>query len=94
MILDSADLVAKKPGTVTNVIEVEGDSTKQMEQALYSAIGQVVLLMKEAGQTRYGIAVPNVPKWERQLAKIPTYVRNQLSLALWLVGKTQVRKLE
>ena len=31
-----ADLVATKPGVATVVVEVEGDSSRQQEQALYS----------------------------------------------------------
>ena len=86
------DLVARKPGTATTVAEIEGDSSRQKEQALYSALGQTVLLMKEAGMTRYGIAVPDTAEWECQLAKIPRYVRMQLSLTLWLVGTAGVRE--
>src|SRR5690348_5996057 len=39
-----ADMVAKNPrGTL--VIEVEGDSSRQKEQAMYSTLGQIVLSM-------------------------------------------------
>lgn len=89
-----ADLVARKPGAATIVVEVEGKSSKQKEQAIYSALGQAVFLMKEDGKTCYGIAVPDTPEWEHKLAKIPRHVRMRLSLTLWLVGKTAVRKLE
>ena len=58
-----ADLVARKPGAATVVVEVEGDSSRQKEQALYSALGQAVLLMKATGEIRYGIAVPDTPAW-------------------------------
>jgi hypothetical protein len=40
-----ADLVAKKSGVGTFVIEAEGDSSRQKEQAMYSALGQIVLSM-------------------------------------------------
>ena len=41
-----ADLVAAKEGIGTIVVEVEGDSSRQREtQAMYSALGQVVLSM-------------------------------------------------
>ena len=50
--------------------------------------------MKTAGDTHYGLAVPDSPVWERQLAKIPAHVRERLSLTLWLVGETGVRVLK
>lgn len=87
-----ADLVAVKPRVATVVVEVEGDSSRQKEQALYSALGQAVLLMRADGDTRYGLAVPDTPSWERQLAKIPAHVSDRLALTLWLVGETEVRK--
>ena len=86
-----ADLVAAKPGVATVVVEVEGESSRQKEQALYSALGQTVLLMRVNGDIRYGLAVPDTPSWERQMAKIPTCVCDRLSLTLWLVGETGVR---
>ena len=89
-----ADLVAAKPGVVTVVVEVEGDSSRQPEQALYSALGQTVLLMRADTSIRYGLAVPDTASWERQMAKIPAYVADRLSLTLWLVGKTGVRELK
>lgn len=88
-----ADLVAAKPGTATLVVEVEGDSKRQKEQALYSALGQAVVLMKVDADTHYGLAVPDTPLWEHQMAKIPTCVCDRLSLTLWLVGRTGVRDL-
>ena len=89
-----ADLVAAKPRVATVVVEVEGDSSRRKEQALYSALGQTVLLMRADGDTRYGLAVPDTPSWARQLAKIPAYVADQLSLTLLLVGETGVRELK
>ena len=88
-----ADLVAAKPNVATVVVEVEGDSSRQPEQALYSALGQTALLMTADGELRYGLAVPDTPSWERQMGKIPAYVSDRLSLTLWLVGKTGVREL-
>jgi len=55
-----ADLVAEKEGR-TFVIEVEGDSSRQREQAMYSALGQIVLSMGESTQISYGLAVPDSP---------------------------------
>lgn len=91
-----ADLVARRrrPGTATVIVEVEGESSRQKEQAVYSAFGQIVLLMKPDTNVRYGIAVPDTPSWESQMAKIPAHVRNLLSLTLWLVDETSVRELK
>ena len=89
-----ADLVARKPGTATVVIEVEGESSRQKEQAVYSALGQIVLLMRPDTNVRYGIAVPDTPSWESQMAKVPAHVRDLLSLTLWLVDETSVRELK
>src|SRR5262249_20296200 len=50
-----ADLVAAKEGAGTFVVEVEGDSSRQKEQAIYSALGQVVLSMGDPSpQITYG----------------------------------------
>ena len=88
-----ADLVARKPGTATTVVEVKGDAARQKEQALYAAFGQAVLSMREDASVRYGLAVPDDPSWERQVQKIPAHIRSILSLTLWLVGEAGVREL-
>jgi hypothetical protein len=79
------DFVADQQGGLRHFIEVEGDSRKQPEQAMYSCLGQVVVAMKSWGPSdRYGIAVPDSPGWLRQLAKIPVEVRQRLSLDLYM----------
>ena len=66
-----ADLVATKEGRGTFVIEVEGDSSRQREQAMYSALGQIVLSMGASSpDIKYGLAVPDTVQWESQLKKI------------------------
>ena len=76
-----ADVVARHPVRGTVVVEVEGDSSKQKEQALYSALGQLLLLMGPGSQQRsFAVAVPDSPPWERQLAKVPARVRDLLQL--------------
>jgi len=47
-----ADIVASMPGGETFVIEVEGQSSRQPEQAMYSALGQIVLLMNGESNIR------------------------------------------
>jgi hypothetical protein len=89
-----ADLVAAKEGRGTFVIEVEGDSSRQKEQAMYSALGQIVLSMGGPSPTiRYGLAVPDTAQWETQLNKIPDRVRDLLKLDLLLVSKSGVRQV-
>ena len=55
--LGPADVVAKHPQHGTVVVEVEGQSSRQREQALYSALGQLVLLMR-GGKQRFVLAFP------------------------------------
>lgn len=55
-----ADIVAQHPKGGTVVVEVEGSSSRQREQAMYSAIGQLLLSMKhDTAETTYALAVPN-----------------------------------
>jgi hypothetical protein len=82
-----ADLVAVHPDKGTFVIEVEGKAQRQLEQAMYSALGQLLLVMTEFDQiTTYGIAVPDSPEWERQFEKIPQRVCERLRLRRLLVS--------
>jgi len=87
-----ADLVAEHPRRGAVVLEVEGDSSRQQEQALYSALGQLVLSIQgSGGKIRYGLAVPNTAPWRRHLAKIPGVVRKRLRLELMLVSRRSVQ---
>ena len=89
-----ADLVAAKEGVGTVVVEVEGDSSRQKEQAMYSALGQVVLSMGAASpQITYALAVPDSEQWERKLRKVPPRIRELLRLQLWLVSEVSVRSV-
>src|SRR2546422_7108834 len=54
------DVVAEHERGATRLIEVEGESTRQREQALYSSLGQLLLSMKIwSDDMAYGIAVPD-----------------------------------
>lgn len=87
-----ADLVAAREDAVTFVVEVEGDSSRQREQAMYSALGQIVLSMSDPSPNiSYGLAVPDSEQWERQLKKVPSRIRDLLRLNLWLVSEAGVR---
>ena len=88
-----ADLVASKEGVGTFVVEVEADSSKQREQALYSALGQIVMSMGNPAPTiQYGLALPDAPEWERQVRKVPGRVLELLKLNVWLVSPKGVRR--
>jgi hypothetical protein len=80
------DIVADHQEHGRRLIEVEADSSRQREQALYSSLGQIVLSMRAWGSgMRHGIAVPDRREWRKQLAKIPQQVRQRLSLDLYMV---------
>lgn len=90
-----ADVVASHPSNGIVVVEVEGNSSKQREQAMYSALGQAVLMMRpNESQLSYGLAFPDEKEWERQLRKIPQHIAAQLRLRLYLVSDAGVRELE
>jgi hypothetical protein len=87
-----ADLVARKDGAGTFVVEIEGDASRQREQAMYSALGQIVLSMHDASsEIAYALAMPDGEKWAAQLRKVPDRILKLLRLRLWLVSETGVR---
>lgn len=84
-IFGRADVVAEHQEHGLWLVEVEGQSSKQKEQAMYSALGQLVLQMK--GEPFHAaIAVPNEPAWERQLIKVPQHARQLFGLTCILVS--------
>jgi hypothetical protein len=87
------DIAARHPEHGLYLIEVEGDSSRQKEQAMYSALGQTLLLMSGENEITFGIAFPDHPSWERQLQKIPAYVKKSLRLKCFLVAANNVREL-
>jgi glutathionylspermidine synthase len=88
------DLAAEKNGQ-HYLIEVEGDSSRQKEQAFYSAIGQTLLLMNaQRDEATYGVAVPDSPQWRYQIDKLPQYVRGLLRMNLYLVGADSVHTIQ
>jgi hypothetical protein len=88
------DLVARKEGSGTVLVEVEGDTSRQKEQAMYSALGQIVLSMGDPSpEITYALAVHDDAKWEVHLRKVPDGIRRLLRLQLWLVSDTGVRSI-
>lgn len=79
-----ADIVAEHRNKGTFVLEVEGKSSRQREQAVYTRFDEGI---------RYGVAVPDLSEWERQLNKVPNEVRQRLGLYLLLVSSDGVRTL-
>ena len=89
-----ADIVAEHPTKGTFIIEVEGRTSRQKEQSLYSALGQTILLMHEKNhRLTFGIAVPDENEWINQIEKIPNRVCSLLNLKLYLVSKMGVREI-
>lgn len=85
-----ADIVAEHPKHGLFVVEAEGNSSRQREQAMYSALGQLVLQIQDT-RHRFVLAVPDEPTWETQLLKIPQYARAMLGLSCVLVSEQGVR---
>jgi len=85
------DVVAEHPTLGLRLIEVEGDSSRQREEAVYSALGQLMLVMKVSNpQVRYGLAVPSSPQWIHQLRKVPPEVTGRLAIDLYAVAPNSV----
>jgi len=88
------DIAASHKEYGTYLIEVEGKSSKQKEQAVYSALGQSLLLMgDQSSGLVYGIALPDQPDWETQMQKIPHRVKTILKLKCFLVSPRRVREI-
>lgn len=89
-----ADLVAEHPDFGTVVVEVEGISSRQREQAVYSALGQSILSMRSFDKgVAYAVAVPDEESWRRQIQKIPPAVFDRLHLRALLVSKDGVAEV-
>lgn len=85
-----ADVVAEHEDHGLWLVEVEGKSSKQKEQAMYSALGQLVLQMR-GDVFHAAIAMPDEPTWENQLTKGPRYARILLGLSCILVSSSGCR---
>lgn len=86
-----ADIVAEHPTKGLFIVEVEGTSSRQKEQAVYSALGQLVLQM-HSRKHKFVLAVPDDPAWEVQVKKIPGHARITLGLSCLLVSEHGVRE--
>ena len=89
------DVVAEHEHGATRLIEVEGESGRQREQALYSSLGQLLLSMKIwSDDVAYGVAVPDTREWWRQLQKIPLELTKRLRLWRYSVGVNSCTSVE
>ena len=89
-----ADIVAEHATLGTVIVEVEGESSRQREQAVYSALGQALLNMRVFdGSISYAIAVPHQEDWVRQLRKVPGAVARRLNLRLLAVSASGVEEV-
>src|SRR5438034_5042037 len=89
------DVVAEHDRGALRLVEVEGESGRQREQALYSSLGQLLLSMKIWGDDiAYGIAVPDTREWWRQLEKIPLELTKRLHLWRYSVGVNSCTSIE
>lgn len=88
-----ADIVAEHPEKGLFIVEVEGDSSRQKEQAVYSALGQLVLQM-QGRKHGFILAVPDNKEWERQGLKIPLHALSTLNLSCILVSDKGTRQPE
>jgi hypothetical protein len=86
-----ADVVAEHPHHGVWLIEVEGESSRQKEQAVYSALGQLLLQM-DGDSIHFALAVPDAEAWQRQVAKVPEYALTRLNLRCLLVSELGVRE--
>lgn len=88
-----ADLVAERSGSPTYVVEVEGQSSRQREQAMYSALGQLLVSMHGGdANIRFALAVPDSEDWTRQVQKIPERVKQVLNMDVLMVSSSGVRR--
>jgi len=89
------DVVTEHPREGTRLIEVEGESGRQREQALYSSLGQLLLSIKIwNNDMAYGIAVPDTREWWQQLQKIPLELTKRLHLWRSSVGVNSCTSIE
>lgn len=86
------DIVAEHSQHGTYIVEVEGDSSRQKEQATYSALGQLLLQMDGTGK-HFILALPDKPVWERQARKVPEYSRRLLNLTCVLISESGIREI-
>jgi len=86
-----ADIVAQHSIHGKWLIECEGDTSKQREQAMYSSLGQLILLMADS-RSHYALAVPHSDEWSSQVAKIPKFVRDALALKVFLVSDENIKE--
>ena len=85
------DIIAEHPSHGIVIVEVEGNASRQKEQAMYAALGQLIISMRfDSVAVSYAIAVPDDPEWRRQLEKIPLSVLAKLKIQIFFVDANKV----
>lgn len=93
-IFGRVDVFASHPEHGVFLVEVEGASSKQKEQAMYSALGQTILMMETLSKNiTYALAVPDSPEWKRRLTKIPRRIKSILNLQCLMVSEKGITRL-
>jgi len=87
-----ADIVAEHPTKGLFIVEVEGMSSRQKEQAIYSALGQLVLQM-QGRLHKFVLAVPDDESWAAQVRKIPKHACTVLGLQCLLISEHGIREV-
>jgi hypothetical protein len=85
------DVVAEHPDHGLVLIEAEGRSQRQKQDALYSALGQLLIQMSGDTAHRFVVALPDDEKWLAQAQKITAHTRSRLDLSIVLVSPHGVR---
>ncbi len=87
------DLVAERPDRGVYLVEVEVDSARQKEQAVYRALGQILMRI-DGRDKRYAVAVPGEPDSIAQVKKVPAFCREALGLSLLAVTPEGVEDVQ
>jgi hypothetical protein len=77
------------------LVEVEGESGRQREQALYSSLAPLLLSMKFWNdQVTYGLGVPDTRGWWDQLQKVPLGITNPTTARRYSVWSNPCTSIE
>lgn len=86
-VFGAKDIVAEHPQLGTVVLKAIGISSRQPEQELYSALGQLILSMdQQNGTVTYVVAAPDESEWVEWMMRVPRPLRQALHLELWAVS--------
>ncbi len=88
----TADLVARHARKRELwIVEVEGHSTGQPGDKVYSAVGQLLTRMRAGSGAKYGLAVH--AELRTTALKIPTQVRKLLDITIFVVAADRIEEI-